>query len=99
LTTAVATPERTLHRAPGAAWRFIDAQVAIISSDVNRIRLLNQVGSFVWARCEGATVTSLVDEVCRAYTVDRQVAERDVHAFVDDLLRRGLVTAREESPR
>ncbi|MBI5516567.1 MAG: PqqD family protein [Deltaproteobacteria bacterium] len=84
---------RTLHRAPGAAWRFIDAQVAIISADVNRIRLLNQVGSFVWERCEGATVPALVDAVCAAYTVDRLEAERDVGAFVEDLLRRGLVTA------
>ena len=84
----------SLHRAASAAWRMIDGQVAIISTDVNRIRLLNGVGSFVWERCEGASVTALIDAVCRDFAVDQATAERDVGAFVTDMVARGMIEIR-----
>lgn len=83
--------DATLHRAPDAAWRRVDDQVAIISLGANRVRVLNDVGSFVWERCDGATVDGLVTAVCGAFDVDEPTARRDVTAFVDDLLNRGML--------
>lgn len=88
-------PHATLHHSPDAAWRRIDGQVAIISLDANRVRLLNRVGSYLWERCDGRTPAQLVDDACARFAVDADVARRDVDAFVDDLVGRGLITISE----
>ena len=85
-------PHSTVHRAPSAAWRAIEGQVAIISTDVNRIRLLNAVGSYIWERCDGWTVEAIVAAVCREFTVDPPMAARDVEVFVGELVQRGMMT-------
>lgn len=91
------TPTHRLRRAADAAWRRVDDEVAIISMDANRVRLLNRVGSFLWEHCEGATVDELVATVCARYEVDEATARADVGAFVSDLQERGLLTT--EPPR
>ncbi|MBL8604186.1 MAG: PqqD family protein [Myxococcales bacterium] len=88
----------TLHRAPDAVWRRVEDQVTIISMEVNRVRLLNGVGGYLWERCDGSTRESLVDALCARYAVSREVAERDVAHFVDDLVQRGLLVRREVAP-
>lgn len=85
-------PSTRLRRAADTAWRRVEDEVAIISMDANRIRLLNMVGSFLWERCDGATVGDLVEAVCARYEVDPDTARRDVAAFVEDLRGRGLLT-------
>jgi hypothetical protein len=86
------TPNTRIRRAHDAAWRRVVDEVAIISMDTNRIRLLNRVGSFLWERCDNATVEELVEAVCARYDVDVDTARKDVDAFVRDLHARGLVT-------
>ncbi len=83
-----------IYRAPTAAWRMIDGQVAIISTDVNRVRVLNGVGSFVWERCDGASIGAVIEAVCRDFAVDRETATRDVGAFVTDMVTRGMLVVR-----
>lgn len=79
-------------RSPQAVWREIDGQVAIVSIDQSRVRLLNATGGFVWARCEGATATDLVAAVTEKFGIDAERARRDVEAFLVDLEKRGLIT-------
>jgi Coenzyme PQQ synthesis protein D (PqqD) len=86
------TSNKKLRRASDSAWRRVDEEVAIISMEANRIRLLNPVGSFVWERCDGATIDELVAQVCEIYQIDAATARHDVTAFVDDLIQRGLVS-------
>src|SRR5579884_1860531 len=86
-----------VHRASTAASRSIAGQVAIISTDVNRIRLLNAVGGFIWERCEGRTLEAITDAVCQEFGVDRATAARDVESFVVDLAGRGMLTTGEAS--
>lgn len=90
-------PETRLRRATDVAWRRIDDEVAIISMEANRIRTLNAVGTFLWERCDGATVGDLISAVCARYDVDAETARNDVAAFVSDLAGRGLL-APEASP-
>lgn len=90
-------PQARLRRSADTAWRRVEDEVAIISMDANRIRLLNRIGSFLWERCEGATLDELTAAVCARYEVDGDTARRDVEAFVDDLRARGLVSL--EAPR
>jgi hypothetical protein len=81
-----------VSRATSATWREIDGQVVVISVDVHRVRLLNNVGAFVWQRCDGRPVSELVEALCEQFDVTRDTALRDVLAFVDDMRDRGLVT-------
>jgi hypothetical protein len=90
------SPHATLHHSPDVAWRRIDGLVAIISLDANRVRLLNRVGSFLWERCDGRTHGELVDDTCAQFTVDAEVARRDIADFVDDLRGRGLITVHDD---
>ncbi len=91
---------QVVRRAADAVWRWVDDQVTIISLEVNRVRLLNQVGGFLWERCDAATEAELVDALCERYGVARAQAERDVAQFVADLRQRGLLSVEtvEERP-
>ncbi len=90
-------PQARLRRAADTAWRRVDDEVAIISMEANRIRLLNRVGSYLWEHCDGATVGELTAALCARYEVDEATAGRDVEAFVGDLEQRGLLAV--EGPR
>jgi hypothetical protein len=82
---------KRVHRSPHAAWREVDGEVAIISTDVSRVRLLNRVGGFVWRLCDGRAVDALVEGVREHYGLAEDIARRDVETFVEDLNARGLV--------
>jgi hypothetical protein len=84
-------PNTRLRRAGGAAWREIDGQVVVISVDLNRVRLLNGVGSYIWSHCEGRSVDELVGDVRQRYAVGEEAARADVARFVTDLVDRGML--------
>lgn len=90
--------QRTVHHARDAVWRRYDEQVAVISLDASRVRLFNAVGSFLWERCDGATVDQLVAAVRDRFAVDEATARADVEGFVDDLVARGLLRPVEGAP-
>ncbi len=85
-------PSTTIKRSPTAVWREIDGQVAVVSIDVNRVRLLNAVGSFVWARCDAATAEQLARQVADHFKISMERATADVSAFLEDLRTRGMVS-------
>lgn len=84
-----------VRRSPSATFREIDGQVVVISTDVHRVRLLNTVGAFIWQRCDGRSIESIVDDVCSEFAVTRETALADVVAFVQDMKERALVTVTE----
>ncbi len=90
--------QRTVHHARDAVWRRYDDQVAVISLDTSRVRLFNAVGSFLWERCDGATIDQLVAAVRERFAVDEATANADVVAFLDDLVARGLLRPAVEAP-
>ncbi|MDB4929118.1 MAG: PqqD family protein [Myxococcaceae bacterium] len=83
--------QRTVHHASDAVWRRYDDQVAVISLDASRVRLFNAVGSFLWERCDNATLDQMVAAVRARFDVDEATARADVEGFVDDLVARGLL--------
>jgi len=90
--------QRTVHHARDAVWRRYDDQVAVISLDTSRVRLFNTVGSFLWERCDGATIDQLVAGVRERFAVDEATAYADVVTFLDDLVSRGLLRPAAEAP-
>lgn len=81
-------------RSPATAWRTIEGEAVILSLDTKVFRGLNAVGSRVWELIDGRRS---VDEIARViageFRVASDAAARDVRAFVEQLLAKGLVTA------
>ena len=58
----------------------------------NRIMSVNETGAFLWHMLEnGAEKQELIDALLREYETDPQTAERDVEAFLNELLDKKLV--------
>ena len=80
-------------RNPATAWRTIEGEAVILSMDTKVFRGLNAVGSRVWELIDGRrSVDEIVELVAGEFEVAPDVAARDVSAFVEQLLAKGLVT-------
>ena len=80
-------------RNPATAWRTIEGEAVILSMDTKVFRGLNAVGSRVWELIYGRrSVDEIAELVAGEFQVAPDVAARDVSAFVEQLLAKGLVT-------
>ena len=58
----------------------------------NGLFVLNELGAFLWDRIEDACdEATLVAAVLEEYKVDRQTAEADVHDFLKNLEKMGIL--------
>lgn len=58
----------------------------------NRIMSVNETGAFLWRMLEnGAEKQELIDALLREYETDPQTAEKDVDAFLNELMDKKLV--------
>lgn len=79
-------------KSPDIDHRTIGGEAFIITAEDSKIHSLNAVGTWVFDRLDGKTslediVRSVVDE----FAVETNEAERDVRAFIQALLERGMV--------
>lgn len=60
--------------------------------DFRGLITLNETGEFIWEQLnDEKTEQELVEAILSEYDVDRETAERDVHAFVDTLKEKDLL--------
>lgn len=72
--------------------RRIGEETVIVSSDGEVLHSMNDVATFIWGLLDGNTpLSSIAARVCEEYEVSREVAEKDLRSFVDELLEKGLV--------
>ncbi|MBK8986047.1 MAG: PqqD family protein [Chloroflexi bacterium] len=73
-------------------WRILDGDAVIVSPQTGKIRVLNQVGAFIWQRIvNGCTLADILDALVDHFGVSPQQAQRDLTLFIDDLMQRKLV--------
>jgi len=85
--------KRIMVHNPDAASRVVDGEAFIITPHDNQIHNLTEVGTRVWGLGgEGLTIGEIVAKIVEEYDVEREVAARDVEAFVSDLEERGIVS-------
>ena len=66
--------------------------VGAAASDFSGMITVNAVGAFVWEQlAQEQTVESLTDALVAEYAVDRELAKKDVEAFVNNLLPTGAI--------
>lgn len=62
------------------------------SNDFKGIINLNGTGAFLFKKLQtGITEEDLVDELLKEYNVDKEIAKRDVHSFIQKLLDGGII--------
>jgi len=64
----------------------IDGEVVILDRRSQKIHQLNEAGSFIWDKCDGATpVSEIVRSVTERFDVEHDVAMADVERAVEEL--------------
>jgi hypothetical protein len=74
------------------AWQALEGEAVVIDLDTRKVMGLNKTASLVWTRMDGKrTVADLVEAVASTFSVEPDVATRDVTAFLSQMQARGLV--------
>ena len=74
------------------AGNYIVVAVGEAVKNFNGIINLNDSGAFLWKLLqEGATEEQLKESLLNEYEVDEQIAERDIKAFINKLIEKGLL--------
>ena len=69
----------------------IDEVTAIMDAEADVYLLIDAVGSVIWSQiAQPARVGDICDRLLAEYQVDAATCERDVLAFSNDIVRRGL---------
>lgn len=74
------------------AGNFIVVAIGDSVKQFNGVINLNETGAFLWKALEkGATEEQLVDTLLAEYEVEKEIAEKDVQAFVEKLTQAKLI--------
>ncbi|MGC8669106.1 MAG: PqqD family protein [Chthonomonadales bacterium] len=86
------TEGEALLRIPLRERRFSRILSAIVAVPKSRSIQLDEVGTFVWALCDGSnTVESIVQKTCAQYKMNRREVELSVTAYLQMLAERNLI--------
>jgi hypothetical protein len=76
-----------------AAYRIIESQAVILTPENSFLHTLNEQGTFIWEQLDGKKTTDeIADEMCKVYDISKDEATKDAQIFLQDLLRRKLVS-------
>lgn len=65
--------------------------------DLNSIYILNELGTQIWDLIDGqSNINRIIEEICEAYDVDPEEAEKDTLEFLNSLEEGGLIHRRKE---
>ncbi len=78
--------------APHVRWRRFEREVVLLDLRTKQFVELNEVATRVFeGALRGEGTDMLVEELCRAYGVERDLVEKDVKTVIEDLVKGGLV--------
>lgn len=85
------------RRRSDVRFRIIDREAVILRQRAGENLVLNDVGSSILAWVDdGLTVPQIAARLPQEYDVDPEDATRDLHAFLDELSRAGVIEPEEE---
>lgn len=74
------------------AYRVIDGEAFCLDVGSRKVHRLNEVGTLILQCLDGKMEESeVVAKLCEVYEVPKEVAERDMHSFLQELKERGVV--------
>jgi Coenzyme PQQ synthesis protein D (PqqD) len=73
-------------------WREIDGEVVVLDLGGSAYFTVSRSGLVLWPLVVGGTsVEELSTQLVEQFSLEREVAERDVRSFLDSLVREGLL--------
>lgn len=79
-------------RVEGVLGRVVDGEAVLVLPMKGKVKVLNEVGAFIWSNVDGVnSVRDISEFICAEYEVDRKEAEEDALSFLIDLEARGVV--------
>lgn len=73
-------------------WREMDGNAVVVSPRDGKVRVLNEVGTFIWQLlAEQTPPPDIVTHLVETYEVSAAQAEQDLDKFINDLLTRGIL--------
>ncbi len=73
----------------------IDDQAVLVLPLTGKVKVLNQVGAFIWDKIDGQTsLAELIEAVANIFDVERPMAEQDVVSFLKDLQQKEMIELR-----
>ena len=83
---------RRYLRNPQTAGRVIDGQAFIVTPDDNKLHTLNGAATQLWQLAASAiSIDDAVAALTREYEVDRETAQHDAEACLDDMVARQIL--------
>lgn len=76
---------------PRVAWQQLEGNVVLLDLEHGRALGLNETGSFLWTRLDGASGDSLAEALATNFRLEPSRAHEDVDAFLDTLEQRGFL--------
>ncbi len=84
--------QQKIRRSPSLVSANVNDDLVILSIDRGKYYGTQVVGKRVWALLEQPmSVSDINEQLLRQFDVDRQTCEREVRAFVEQMLAEGLV--------
>jgi hypothetical protein len=78
--------QRKPKRNKNVAWRVIEEEAILISSEDSMLHSLDEVATLIWEMADGEhTIDQIVDRVCDDYDVERDRARKDTVEFLEKL--------------
>jgi hypothetical protein len=73
-------------------WREMDGNAVVVSPRDGKVRVLNEVGTFIWELlAEQTPRADILTHLIETYEVPLAQAEQDLDKFINDLLARGIL--------
>lgn len=80
-----------------AAYRIIDSNAVILTPEDSYLHTMNKTGTFIWELIDGKKkISDIALKVCEEFEVDKECAEKDARHFIEDLLRRRLISVKKK---
>ena len=74
------------------ASRIIDSEAIVLTPLDSKIHSVNEVGTRIWELlAEKPTVEKVLSTICDEFEVDRDIAQKDINEFLNNLIDRGMV--------
>lgn len=77
---------------PSLIWRIMNDGAVLVSPEVGKVRVLNEMGATVWQLIDGQkSVDAIAELLVNEYEASLEQVRADLTTFISDLTERGLL--------
>jgi hypothetical protein len=77
---------------PDVIFQLADEEVVLVLPRAGQIKVLNEVGTFIWSMLDGnLSIADIAEQICQEYRVDYEHAQADAVEFLNELQTKGII--------